>query len=458
MLTIALDRKDGKPMYEQLYEHIRQAIESGELSGRLPSKRKLASHLGVSQLTVENAYAQLVAEGYISSLPKRYFYTCPVESILRAHTPPEPPFTSEAPATGSALYDLKTNSVDVESFPYSVWSRLMRECMRTDRFALLSPIHPQGDPGLRMEISRYLHDCRGMDVSYEQIVLGAGTEYLLGLIAELLPNASYALEDPGYFNIANLFQSRRLPVHFIPLDEEGLQVEKLEKTDASVALVTPSHQFPLGSVMSIGRRRQLLNWVTRQPGGFLIEDDFDSEFRFVLKPIPTLHSMIINDEVIYMNSFAKTLAPSLRIAYMALPESLMKRYRERMLSCSCTVSAFEQLTLKLFLSRGHYERHLNRMRNIYKSRLDIMLNEFSPLRERLSIEGQQAGLHLLLRVGGMTEKQMTDSAGEKGVKVYPLSAYYRQHQPRLDTVVAGYAGISNDKLRHAAALIAEAWR
>lgn len=485
MLTITFSDTENVPLYEQLYRSVRSSIETGQMRSaeKLPSRRSLAKHLHISPFTVENAYCQLQAEGYIFSLPKKGYFVCDVPvAVDAAEAEPVEPAANEPAAVERAeiesaenavparfgmpasfsgrslLYDLKTNAVDTEHFPYSVWSRLMRECLRGDPALLLGAIDPQGDAGLREEIARYLHAFRGMDVRPEQIVVGAGTEYLIGLITELLPGTGFAFENPGYPKIMKILESRRAEGHPVPVDEGGILIDTLKKTDASAVFVTPSNHFPTGAVMGIGRRSHLLQWASEKAGRYIVEDDFDSEFRFVLKPIPALHSLDKTGKVIYMNSFAKTLAPSLRIAYMVLPEALLGRYREKCMFYSCTVSQFEQLTLKLFLQKGYYERHLNRMKTIYRDRKEVFLEGMAKYDRRgLVVKGQEAGLHLVLKISELSESFLVRSAREKGVGVYPLSGYCVDTPPETHTVVVGHAETPAEGLGHAAALLCEAW-
>lgn len=459
MITPILNPNDKKPLYEQLYLFIRASIEDGKLKTeeRLPSKRKLAAHLRVSFITVENAYAQLLVEGYIRSQQRKGYFVSGSQMKKSAVNIPVRPERHNLQKAGPPLrFDLKTNAVNTEDFPYATWTRLMRECMREDPRVLLEPIHPQGEYGLRVEIAEYLRDFRGVDTKPEQIILGAGTEYLLGLICEMLPGKEVALENPGYHKIGKILQGRHVKPAYIPMDREGIQVATLCETAASVAVVTPSHHFPLGTVMSAQRRRQLLEWVEESNERYIIEDDFDSEFRFALRPISSLQNLN-PAKVIYLNSFAKTLAPSLRIAYMALPEELLARYRASMMFYSCTVSAFEQHTLKAFLRGGYYERHLNRMRNLYRARRDAFIEGLTDLGKDLSVSGQEAGLHLLLRISRLSEEALVRKAADAGVGVYPLSGYYSGASEETHTVITGYGGLKQDELQKAAALLAAAW-
>ncbi|GHU61830.1 GntR family transcriptional regulator [Clostridia bacterium] len=475
MFTLVFSDRKGRPLYEQLYAFIRNSIENGEMkkNEKLPSARKLAAHLNISRFTVENAYTQLIAEGYVSSVEKKGYYVSAVEPIERAESATrqrDRPSVLQSKTEGLSLclvspcsvqpaFDLRTNTIGTEHFPYSVWNRLMRAGMRTDAAGLLGTVHPQGNEGLRAEIASYLHKFRGMNVEPDQIVVGAGTEYLIGLITEILQGASFAVEDPGYPKIPRILKSRHANVSPAPLDREGMRADALEKTGATAAIITPSHQFPLGIIMSIGRRQALLKWAHGKSGRYLIEDDYNSEFHFALKPIPTLYSLDQDCKVIYLNSFANTLAPSLRIAYMVLPNVLLDRYRRTLSFYSCTVSSFEQHTLRLFMNEGYYERHLNRMRKIYRNRQAALIEGLSPLGKRLHIDGRNAGLHLLLRITDMPETFLVDAAAQHGVSVTPISGFFVVPEKRdTHTVVAGFSGCRRDSLRQAAEALVKAWK
>lgn len=460
LFTINFDIKRKQPLYQQLYHYIKIEIENGRWKEgeKLPSKRKLAAHLQISQFTVENAYGQLAAEGYIISIPKKGYYVGSVGVIIHKSTPLIQIDDFQENVT-QYEYNLKTNVVDTQSFPYSVWSKLMRACMREESETLLHSIHPQGDIRLRTEIANYLREFREMTVAPQQIIVGAGIEYLFGMLTELLSGQAVGIENPGYMKIVKILQSRGIKWHAIPVDKEGMQVDFLKLTNASYALITPAHHFPLGTVMSIGRRKQLLQWAGTHNKRYLIEDDYDSEFRFARKPIPTLYSLDSQERVIYLNTFAKTLTPSLRIAYMVLPRELLAKYRKNLLFYSCSVSAFEQLTLQAFLKQGHYEQHLNRMRLIYKNRRDTFIKSMAPLANRMSIEGHEAGMHLLLHFHDNTsEKTLVDQAAKHSVAVYPLSDYYFDSCPKeTNTVIVGYGGYSEDNLVAVANKLVVAW-
>ena len=461
MITVLLDENSRQPLYEQIYRQIRQKIEDGILGAgeKLPSKRKMADHLRVSLRTIENAYAQLEVEGYLEAVEKKAYYVRLAERIAfnPALNAPVEEFASAQNKPDGYQFDLKTNKVSVADFPFPIWTRLTRESLRNRDKSWLEPSHPQGNRALRQEIVNYLRQFRNIDVSVDQIILGAGSEYLLGLITELLPTCSFALEDPNYSKPAKIFHSRKVEYKVFPMDSEGIQVDALKNSSASVVLTTPSHHFPLGTVMSVNRRMQLLQWAASADERYLIEDDYDSEFRFALRPIPALHSLDRRDKVIYMNTFTRTLAPSLRIAYLVLPQKLAARYVRDLMFYACTVSEFEQMTLRSFLKDGHYERHLNRIRNVHKNRRDSLLNGLAAL-SHVDIAGREAGLHLLITArNGLTEQELIEKAGENGVKVYGLSSYYFAAPAETHTVIAGYGGYDVEELKQAARLLAQAW-
>ena len=466
MLTYHLDPKSQTPLYEQLYRAVRGDIMSGTLAAgdKLPSKRQFAAHLRVSQITVETAYGQLLAEGYLVSEPRRGYFVqklaaLPVREPTRA-APQTAPVTAPMDAV---KFDFRTNIVDTGCFPFSIWARLSRSVLSEYSERLLRAAAPGGARELREQISRYLHDFRGLDVSADRILVGAGSEYLIHLMIELLGrDRVYALENPGYRKLYQIFAVNGAAVRPLPLDESGLRVDALRQSDASAVYLTPSHHFPLGLVMPAGRRTELLHWAAAAPDRYLIEDDYDSEFRYSSRPIPALGELDHAGRVIYVNTFAKSLAPSLRIGYLVLPEALMARYRETFSLYSSTVPSFEQHTLAEFMRSGGFERHISRSRKVYQSRRDALLaaltRELSPI--PFEVSGAEAGLHILLQVkNGMDEQTLIARALQTGVRVYGLSGYYTPPvRPPRATLVLGYAGLTETEIAAAVKLLAKAWR
>lgn len=466
-MTITIEFNNEVPLYKQLYSFIKNEIIKGNMKvgDKLPSKRNLSAHLSISQNTIETAYQQLAAEGYIKSVPKSGFYVCEIEEFSAPIEikPKRSPENIQEPKPKQYRYDFRTNTVDTAFFPFSTWVKISKEIMHDENKELLKTTHPQGDYHLRESISKYLHHYRGVNCLPEQIIIGAGTEYLLGLITQLLGrNRVYAIENPGYPKTYKILKSHNANIKFISLDEDGLKADNLARSNANVVYITPSHHFPLGIIMPVTRRMQLLKWANQSEDRFIIEDDYDSEFRFNGRPIPALQGLDTNEKVIYISTFSKSIAPSIRISYMVLPMPLLQRYNDEYSFYSSTVSRFEQYTLYRFIHGGHFERHLNRMRNLYRSRKDTLIEEIKKLSfgEKIEIIGENAGLHLMLRVqGGLTENELVTRAEKVGIKLYGLSEYYLAPGEAIpnNVVVIGYSNYDNSEIAKAVHLLNEAW-
>lgn len=464
MLTYTLDKGAGVSLYEQLYRCVKEDILSGRLAAgeKLPSKRALAAHLEISVITVKNAYEQLMAEGYLSGVEKRGYF---VSSVLPPVTaaPPAPQETAAEPEERQWFLDLVTNSIDAEDFPFTVWARLMRQTILERGTGLLHSTPPQGAWALRRAIAAHLRQFRGMDAGAEQIIVGAGTEVLYTLLVQLFGRERiYGVEDPGYGKIARIYRSNGAAVAAIPLDDAGLSAEELRRSGADVVHISPSHHYPTGRVMPITRRQELLHWAQERPERIILEDDYDSEFRFVGRPIPTLFSIDGGEQVVYLNTFSKTIAPSIRISFMVLPRHLLADFQEKLGFYACTVSAFEQYTLASFLSGGYYEKHLSRMRKHYRQKRDAVIGAVrqSPLADRATITEEDAGLHFLLWLDGAPPDDVLRREAEiRGVRLAMLSDYYQQPEDAPQHVlVVNYTGIDIEKLPAALERLAELWR
>ncbi len=459
MLTYSLEERGGLPLYEYLYRRIRTDILSGSLAAgeRLPSKRTLAEHLQISVITVENAYRQLEAEGFLLSRPRRGFFVAAVE-----HVPPAPPPAAAPPPPAAAPHwrlDLKRTRIDASRFPVSVWARLTRQVLSEGGEALLSPAPPQGLQALRQAIAGSLRDMKGMAVSAEQIVVGAGAEYLYLLLAQLLGReAVFAVEDPGYPKIRQVYGKCGAACRPVPLDGQGVDLAALEQSRANVLHLSPAHHYPTGLVTPIGRRLALLRWAEEQDG-VIIEDDYDSEFRFTGRPIPTLQSIDRSGRVVYMNTFSQTISPSMRMGFMVLPPALLERYRQELGFYACTVPALDQHVLARFLNHGYYEQHLSRMRKEYRARRAAVLDAFrsSPFAGRITLFEQGAGLHFLLRLDtARSDGALRRRAEALGVRLGFLSEYAALPCPgHAHTLVINYAGLEPDRLPETVALLAE---
>ena len=443
LLTYELKKAPGVPLYEALYRCIRSDILGGKLrpGEKLPSKRSLAENLEVSKITVEAAYEQLLSEGFIRSVQKVGYFVEAVE-----HRQQQPIAPSPAPADDKPLVDLTGGT---GHFPFSVWSKLQREVMLDYGEKLLLPMPNQGIFELRQAISKHLADFRGMHIPPENILIGAGTDFLCNLLIQLLGrDKAYAVEEPGYGKIRSIYTSCGVKCVGAPLDGFGVSPDGLK--DAQILHFSPSHHFPSGLVTGVGRRMELLEWAAAQPNRFIIEDDYDSEFRFDAHPMPTMKSLDRDGNVIYMNTFSKTLAPSIRISYLALPPALMEAFRERLGFYSCTVPSFEQYTLARFLSRGHFEKHINRMRKAYRTTRNRVVEVLHncPFGSKITILEQNAGLHFIVKVDtGLSDRELAEKCGQAGIRIRALSDYYHGGK-HTDTrcLVVNYSGLKDQDI------------
>ena len=444
MLTYELKKSPGVPLYEALYRAIRGDILTGKLAAgeKLPSKRALAENLEVSKITVETAYNQLLAEGYIVSREKIGYF---VEDIPHRHTAsPVKPVPKETPAP--ALVDLTANGSG--RFPFSAWSRLQREIMLDYGEKLLLPMPNRGIPELRQAIADHLAAFRGMKADPENILIGAGTDFLYNILVQLLGRDKvYALEEPGYDKTRHIYTAAGARCVSAPMDEMGVKPDGL--TEAGVLHISPSHHFPTGIVTPVSRRLELLDWAAEER--WIIEDDYDSEFRFHAHPMPTMQALDRAGRVVYLNTFSKSLAPSIRISYMVLPEKLMEKFRRELSFYSCTVPSFEQYTLARFIAGGWFEKHINRMRKYYKTCRNRLIGrlENGVYAPRLTIQEKDAGLHFLVKVDtAMSEEELVAWCGQRGVKVRTLSSYYHGPVPDQDKncLVVNYSGLREEDL------------
>ncbi len=462
---LELNSTGNQPLYQQLYSFLVQEIQAGNLkeNEKLPSKRELSAYLKISLNTIDTAYQMLVDEGYVRSMPRSGFYVCKYETLSFAGKTIVQKKEKVKNESFSFRYDFSANAVDTEAFPYATWSKITKEVMYQNP-QLLSKGHPQGDACLREALGKYLHEFRGIRCTSEQIIIGAGIEYLLGLITEILGEKSvYAVENPGYMKTFHIIKNNSKKINCISMDENGILTDELKRSDSNVAYITPSHQYPMGTVMPIGRRLEILRWANAQAGRYIIEDDYDSEFRFNGRPIPSLQSMDDTGKVIYIGTFSRSIAPSIRIAYMVLPDELLNRYQKDFNFYSSTVSRFEQHTLYRFIHDGHFGRHINRMRNVYRKRKDTLVGAFkeSAMGGTFNIIGENAGLHFLLQVNnGRTEQDLIALAATAGVKVTGLSQYCLKPVENLpkSTIVLGYAGFPPEDMKTAAALLCNVWQ
>lgn len=460
ILTINLNSNSNIPLYIQLYKFIKHEIQMGNMksNSKLPSKRKLSHYLAISQNTVEAAYEQLMTEGYIISFPRKGYFVSDLQGILEVNIEKEA-VNEKLKKKKIYQYEFYSSRVDVESFPYSIWRKINKEILGEENKELLQIGHSQGDRNLREAINNYLRFSRGVNVKIDNIIIGAGTEYLIQIIINILGrNKRFSVEEPGYYKIKKILKINGVNPIPISIDNQGVNVDRLRESNSEVIHITPSHQFPTGIIMPINRRIQILNWANESKGRYIIEDDYDSEFRFEGKPIPALQSLDNKGKVIYLGTFSKCFSPSERIAYMVLPDELMKIYRKDFSFLACTVSRSSQQALVRFIEEGYFERHLNKMRNIYRKKREFLVTLIKKYLNNTEIIGTNSGLHLLLKVNnGMNEEELIKSAEEKGVMVLGLSKSYLNNIEESKTVFLGYANLKYNEIEEAIKLLKEAW-
>ena len=453
MLTYEISMRGRTPIYEYLYQCIRRDILSGELKAgeKLPSKRSLAAHLDISVVTVENAYSQLLLEGYIYSVECSGYYVSRLRIQSLTCGDEDAPRLYQEEEVNPYYADLRCNRIGMQHFPFSIWSKLIREVITARDERLLKAVPCRGVFELREAIAGNLHRFRGMNVSPSQVVIGAGTEFLYHELFQILgEEACYGLEEIGYSYTYELLERSRMNWRQIQMDEDGISIHSLNESGCNVMHVTPEHHFPTGIITPIGRRQELLNWA-QEKGGYIIEDNFDSEFRYVNKLSPALFSMDKSGRVIYMNTFSKSIVPSMRISYMVLPEELMKRYVEKMCYSSCTVSCFEQHTLARFISEGYFERHLNRTRNFYRKLKAQLIQEIqaSALSGISEITEAEAGTYFLLKLKtDLTDDALVSRARKNGIDLACFSEYCRNpRKNREHILIINYSGIRMEAIQ-----------
>lgn len=460
MITYDMEQRDRFSKYEYLYRCIRGDIRRGMLlpGSKLPSKRALAQHLSVSVSTVEQAYDLLVSEGYVQARKGSGFYVAPSPKGVVHISPFAIATDEEDDAWQTPAIDFKANRCSLNLFPRDTWLRIMRRSLSEGNEALFETVPFNGLTSLREAIAQYLYEFKGIYTSPDHIVIGAGTEYLYSRLLQLFGSRSViAIGDPGYKKLADISRNMGTLWEYLPLDEEGILVDALTKSPAKVVHVSPANHFPLGIEMSSDRRRALLEWVSKDPRRYIIEDDYDSELRFSGRSQPSLFTQDVNQKVIYLNTFSKTLVPSLRISYMVLPKSLMELYTRQLSFYSCTVSSFEQDALARFIAGGYFERHINRLRRYYNKQRKAVIEalEQSALMKIGSVQHIKVGTHLILSVDSqLSDEEIAAKAQRLGMHIAMLSDYcvYPTVQS-AHYVVINFASIEPDQVEVAVGLL-----
>lgn len=465
-LFIFIDKELKVPIYQQIYEFIKKEIQKEQLKpgDKLPSSRVLSQYLSVSRSTTELAYSQLVSEGYIEAVACKGYYISKLDGIYFSNNKFLKQQEEQLPVKQCKQkyrYDFALNEIAKESFPYVIWQKLSKQVLSEANEEFFKLGNPCGEDGIRQAISEYLYRSRGVKCKKEQIVIGAGNDYLLMLLGIILgAGQTVAMESATYISAYYDFCHIGYKVQAVNQDEQGLDISDLEEKNATIAYVMPSHQFPMGMIMPLKRRMALLNWAENSEDRYIIEDDYDSEFRYKGQPIPSLQGFDRNGSVIYMGTFSKSVAPSIRVSYMVLPERLMRKYLKKRHLFSVTVSKTDQKILELFLKQGYYEKHLNRMRKIYKSKHDLLVKHLKEMQEICVFHGENAGVHFVLElINGLTEQEAIEKARDVGIQVYGVSEFcIALNRKKGNQILLGYAGMEEQEIEEAMKLLKEIWK
>jgi GntR family transcriptional regulator/MocR family aminotransferase len=456
-----LNCNDSVPLYKQLYQQIREHVLSGRLpaDSRLPSVRELAAELVTSRNTVDGAYQELLAEGYLYSKERSGFF---VSALIQEFAPfsltRQPPRSGRLPEPAAGWrFDFHPARLDPESFPTALWGKCFLHCLRSSGGDLVRYGDPQGEWGLRRSLRSYLERSRGVLCEPEQIVICAGLQQSLGIVAQLLreSHAALAVENPGYHLPRSVFRNHGFAIVPVPVTEHGLDLECLRASAGTLAYVTPSHQLPMGYVMPISRRLELLEWAEKG-GNLIIEDDYDSELRYQGRPIPSLQGLRPQGNIVYLGTFSKILSPALRLSYLVLPPSLLAEYHGRFADFFSTVSLLEQRTMAIFMEQGHWERHVRRMRIRYQKKHDVMLKAVAQyFGDQATVVGQGAGLHVVLQLTGPDpgETVILERALNSGIRIFPFSAFYVTSRSEATKLLLGFGGMTAGEIEQGTNLL-----
>lgn len=431
-------------LYMQIYEYFKNEIINGtyKANTKLPSKRNLAKEYNISLNTVDNAYSKLLEEGFIYSKERQGFFVSDVGELYVLDSKPIHITKEEE----NIEYDFSYSGVS-EEFPYKIFKKISSNIF--DNKDILEKVDYQGYLPLRTQISEYLDKSRGFKADPSQIVISSGSEYLFQIIFKLI-SGKFGIEDPGYNMLSNIMDTNDIKYEFISVDENGMDLEKLKKSKSDFCVITPAHQFPTGVIMNMQRRVELLNMKKTK---YVIEDDYDSEFKYSKRPVPALKSIDVNDKVIYIGSFSKSISPSFRVSFMVLPFNLVEKYNKIFKFFICPVSIMVQKMLTTFIETGEFEKHLNRMRKIYSKKRQLLIDMLSE-RKDITIRGADAGLHVVLEYPkNYSEEYIVKKAKEKKIKVYGLSSYGTKRE--IPSILLGFATLSEEKLKEGVKLFLE---
>lgn len=467
MDNIVIVRTRNSPLYVQIYSYFKAAIEKGEIAEgkKLPSIRGLATALGVSKSTVEMAYQQLLSEGYIENANRARYTVAPLDKFLLKERTKNVNLESnkvlEPWASVKLEYDFASGEMDQEGFNFPLWKRYVNKAL-TETKRLVGYGHVQGEKELREQIVSYLYQSRGVTAHSSQVIIGPGVQSLLVILCSLLKDkhSSIAFEDPGFKNGRRVFADHDFQIIPIGMGKYGLDMEALEGSGTDLVYLSPSHQFPTGTIMSIGKRTAMLAWAEKNQG-LIIEDDYDSEFRYYGQPVPALKGLDQRGSVVYLGSFSKIMPPSIRISYLVLPKELLALYGEKAAIYKQGSSTTEQLALALFMKDGELAKQIRRLRKLYQEKRMIFFKSLKDnLGERVILEEKESGLFTVLDVkSSLTSQELKDRALQAGCRVAAIEDYALlnpsgQNLPRL---ILYFSSIPKDKIDEGVRLLKQAW-
>lgn len=459
MIIFNLINNSKIPLYIQIYTEIKKLIQTKILKAneKLPSKKKFMDYYNISQNTIQNALYLLLEEGYIFSMERKGYFVSDIENLIIHNFKIENKIQQEKK---KIQYDFSYSGVDAKSLAKTIFKRITKDVYDEENDDLLFQGHIQGDLLLRKSICEYLLQSRGFNVEAEQLVISSGTEYLFYIIFKLFNDKIYGLENPGYKMFKELFLTNNIIFKAVSLDESGIIIEDLKKYNVNIACVTPSHQFPSGTIMSIRRRTELLNWANENLNRYIVEDDYDSEFKYTGLPIPALKANDINDKVIYLGSFSKSISPAIRISYLVLPKELLNVYQKKLPYFICPVPTLNQKILYRFIKDGYFIKHINKMRTLYKKKREFLVNVIKTysseiLNKEIYIQGADAGLHLVIKLNKkINEKAFLKECLEKSIQLYSLSEYYLEKiYNETSSFLLGYANLTNKQIEEGILLL-----
>lgn len=465
MNLILLESKKVTPLYIQLYNYFKTEIERNRLAQgeKLPSIRELSKSLSISKITVEKAYQQLVSEGYIENYDRSRYTVNKLDEFICKKIPclmERKPDREKKLPENKIFYDFSSGEMDLDGFDFSLWKRYISKAFR-HKERLVGYGNIKGEEELREEIVKYIQNSRGVYTHKSQIIIGAGVQNLLSILCSILKleNNSIAFEEPGFKNGRRIFADNAFKIKPIQMKKDGINMEELLNSDERLVYVSPSHQFPTGYIMPIGRRNQLLNWAQTK-NGTIIEDDYDSEFRYYGRPIPALKGLDIRGNVVYLGSFSKIIPPSIRISYMVLPEKFLDIYQQKSSLYNQAASTIEQLALAEFMSDGHLDRQIRRLRKLYYEKRRLFFDAIKNiLGNNVKVVENESGLHTILTLNSeLPTKELSERAREHGCSVAPVEDYYWEATPeKSPQILLYFSKIPAIEMEHAITLLKNAW-